>query len=169
MPPKSKRLQEANELLTEQSQQFHKAPFPTVPSCYFSSGWWGFKPLPIHLLAPELRQQLLAVDGEPKALRTLHRYKSCKKCTTHHGWRDFWHCFHCPLWASPTRGLGARVQEAVNSRLSLAGDPSGGQHYNIFAIIPVNIKNLFLTLIGTGNNASYSNRATAPFSSISWS
>lgn len=55
-------------------------PVPHVSSCYFSSSWWSFKPLPIHLSPSKLKQQLLAVDGEPKARRTTQTCKSCKKC-----------------------------------------------------------------------------------------
>lgn len=81
--PKSERPQEANELLTEKSQQSEAAPLPTVPSCYFSSTWWSFEPLPVRFLLSKLKQQLLAVDGEPTAQRTPHTHKKAVRSVLH--------------------------------------------------------------------------------------
>lgn len=55
-------------------------PCSHVSSCYSSSSWWSFKPIPIHLSLSKLKQQLLSVHGEPKAPRTTRTCKSCKKC-----------------------------------------------------------------------------------------
>lgn len=100
------------------------------PSCSSSSSWRSFKALPIHLSLSQLKQQLLAVDGEPKAQRNTQTCESCKKCNWLQGQRDFWD-FRCPLWACSTRRLGWRCRGSEQTAY-----PSGGQLCTIFRINP---------------------------------
>lgn len=118
-------------------------------SCYSSSSWWSFKPLPIHLSLSKLKQQLLAVDGEPKARRTTQT-KAVKSVTSRKD-KGIFGISTVSYESLQQEGWGEGAGQWTRS-LSIRWTAL----YHLWNK-PSNHHNLLLTLLWTGTNTKYSN------------